>query len=266
MTTITTGAPTECSLAVLSTRLGQQDKQSAKDRCQIDELSQHLSDTTHSSPTSGRSWTTCLLAIPLWPHWWMLQQQQTPVEGMALSLWGQHHFSCNKALSPARYIPLPAFAKSMGRQPYIAMQRFNRIKQVLPRHRSTTVLEPLHQAILPLRFLDPVSSDSGFPHPRPTSSSESATTTTGYNHCWTVRDPTAQHLGWPHLQQHQTRSNYPSSHGASAGISQTTTNATNMATDIATMAKVIPNMPLMLEWKIIQGEFIDLSELPQAYF
>ena len=32
VTTITTGAGTECSLAVLSTRLGQQDEQSAKDR------------------------------------------------------------------------------------------------------------------------------------------------------------------------------------------------------------------------------------------
>ena len=46
MTTITTEAPTECSLTVLSTRLGQQDEQSTKDRCWIDELSQQLSDTT----------------------------------------------------------------------------------------------------------------------------------------------------------------------------------------------------------------------------
>ena len=46
MTTITTGTPTECSLAVLSTRLGQQDEPSAKDRHQIDELLQQLSDTT----------------------------------------------------------------------------------------------------------------------------------------------------------------------------------------------------------------------------
>ena len=46
MTTITTGAMTECSLAVLSTRLSQQDEQSAKDRCQTDELSQQLSNTT----------------------------------------------------------------------------------------------------------------------------------------------------------------------------------------------------------------------------
>ena len=46
MTTITTGGSTECSLAVLSTRLGQQDEQLARDRCPFDELSQQLCDTT----------------------------------------------------------------------------------------------------------------------------------------------------------------------------------------------------------------------------
>ena len=46
MTTITTGGSTECSLAVLSTRAGQQDKQLAQDRQWNDELSQQLSDTT----------------------------------------------------------------------------------------------------------------------------------------------------------------------------------------------------------------------------
>ena len=45
MTTITTRGSTECSLAVLSTRAGQQAEQSAQDRQQIDKLSQ-LSDTT----------------------------------------------------------------------------------------------------------------------------------------------------------------------------------------------------------------------------
>ena len=54
--------------------------------------------------------------------------------------------------------------------------------------------------------------------------------------------------------------------GPLLGISQTTTNATSMATDIATMAKEIPNVPLRLQQKIIQGEFIDLSELLQADF
>ena len=54
--------------------------------------------------------------------------------------------------------------------------------------------------------------------------------------------------------------------GPLPGVSQTTTNATSMAMDIATMAKVIPNVPLKLQQKIIQGEFIDLSELLQADF
>ena len=39
-----------------------------------------------------------------------------------------------------------------------------------------------------------------------------------------------------------------------------------MATDIASMAKVIPNVSLKLQQKIIQGEFIDLSEVLQADF
>ena len=54
--------------------------------------------------------------------------------------------------------------------------------------------------------------------------------------------------------------------GPLLGISQTTTNATSMATDIATMAKVIPNVPLKIQQGIMQGEFIDLSELLQAEF
>ena len=36
--------------------------------------------------------------------------------------------------------------------------------------------------------------------------------------------------------------------------------------DIATMVKVIPNMPLKLQQRIIQGEFIDLSQLLPADF
>ena len=36
--------------------------------------------------------------------------------------------------------------------------------------------------------------------------------------------------------------------------------------DMATMAKVIPNMPLKLLQRIMQGGFIDLTELLQADF
>ena len=45
---------------------------------------------------------------------------------------------------------------------------------------------------------------------------------------------------------------------------QTATNTPSMVTDIATMAKVIPNVPLKLQQKILQ--LIDLSELLQANF
>ena len=54
--------------------------------------------------------------------------------------------------------------------------------------------------------------------------------------------------------------------GPLLGIAQTTIIPTSMATNIATMAKVIPNVPLKLQQRIIQGEFIDLSELFQAVF
>ena len=46
MTTITTGGLTEHSLAMLATRVGQQDKWLAWDKQQIDKLSQQLSNTT----------------------------------------------------------------------------------------------------------------------------------------------------------------------------------------------------------------------------
>ena len=48
--------------------------------------------------------------------------------------------------------------------------------------------------------------------------------------------------------------------------SQTATSAPSMPLDIVTVVKVIPNVPLKLQHKIIQGEFIDLSELLQADF
>ena len=137
VTTITTGAPTKCSLEVLSTRLGQQDEQSAKDRCQTDELSQQLSDTTTQLAHISK-----VLDHLLTSHTPMATLVDAPAApstsaGNGTVLWEQHHLSHNKALPPARSISLPAVSKSMGRQPHTAMQRFDRIKQVLPRHRST---------------------------------------------------------------------------------------------------------------------------------
>ena len=145
----------------------------------------------HSSHTAARSWIACLPAIPLWPHWWRSQQHQAPVWRVALSLWGQHYLSHNKALPLTTSIPWPAVSTSMGRQPHTACRSLAGSNRSCPDTGSQQCLEPLCQAILPLRFLDPVSSKPGCPHTRPTSSPESATTPTGYNHHGIVRDPTA---------------------------------------------------------------------------
>ena len=47
---------------------------------------------------------------------------------------------------------------------------------------------------------------------------------------------------------------------------QTAASGPNMTTDITMMAKMIPNVPPKLQQGVIQGEFIDLSELLQAGF
>ena len=43
-------------------------------------------------------------------------------------------------------------------------------------------------------------------------------------------------------------------------------NISSMVTDMIAMAKLIPNVPLKLQQEIIQGEFIDQSELLQVDF
>ena len=123
-------------------------------------------------------------------------------------------------------------------------------------------LEPICQALPSLRSLNPVSTESEHSHPRPTSQSEAT--------------PTSSHLhGLPRITQHSSMDGTFYSRAGLAILpamgplpyaSQTVTRAPNMMVDIATMAKVIPNVPLKLQQKIIQGEFIDLSELLQADF
>ena len=85
--------------------------------------------------------------------------------------------------------------------------------------------------------------------------------------------------GLPRAPQHNTMDNNTFERYNSSGLTnlsapgtlpvynaQTATNTPSMVTDIATMAKVIPNVPLKLQQKITQVEFIDLSELLQANF
>ena len=82
-------------------------------------------------------------------------------------------------------------------------------------------------------------------------------------------------MGLPGATQHNTTNGTFHSRAGSAPLpamgplpysSQTATSGPRTAMDIAAMAKVIPNMPLKLQQRIIQGEFIDLSELLQADF
>ena len=82
-------------------------------------------------------------------------------------------------------------------------------------------------------------------------------------------------MGLPGASQHSTMNGTFYSRAGSATLlamgpllygSQSATSTPSTATDIATMAKVIPNVPLKLQQRIIQGEFIDLSELLQAEF
>ena len=82
-------------------------------------------------------------------------------------------------------------------------------------------------------------------------------------------------MGLPRATQYSTTDN--TSHGR-IGLAtflairpqpyniQTGASGPNMTTELTTMAKVIPNVPLKLQQRIIQGKFIDLSELLQADF
>ena len=82
-------------------------------------------------------------------------------------------------------------------------------------------------------------------------------------------------MGLPGVTQHNTTDGTFYSRAGSATLpamrpllygSQSASSTPSMATDIATMAKVIPNVPLKIQQRFIQGEFIDLSELFQADF
>ena len=223
-----------------------------------------------SSSKSARSWTASLLAIPLQLHQWKFQQCHAPVQAVASPLQGKHHLSHNKGLLWARSIPPPTLSTSMGRQPHAAMQgshnpvRFYRNKHCLSRPGPQQYLKPLCQTFPSLRLSNLVSIKSVCSCPGPSSSPKSATTPTGYGCHWTAQGQPAQHHGWHLLQQ--IGIGYPSSHGISAIQFTVSYQCTQHGNDIATMAKVIANVPLKLQQKIIQDEFIDLSELLQADF
>ena len=271
MTTITTRGSTECSLAVLSTRLGQQDKQLARDRQQINELSQQLCDTTtqlaHISKVldhllAGHTPTATLAEVPA-------VQSISSVSGTA---------------PPGQASSLPPQSTALGEvNPSASTFHFNR--QAAP-HSHTGFPQPswdlqeqalsfqdqahiitLNQSIrpfLPSDFLTQFPLSLGAP-------------TLGHHLAQNQqKHPEATvATGLPGATQHSTMDGTFYSRSGQATLlamgslsyhSHMATSAPIMPMDIPTMAKVIPNVPLKLQQKIIQGEFIYLSELLQADF
>ena len=125
---------------------------------------------------------------------------------------------------------------------------------------------PIPPASLFLRSLTMVLIRDGCSCTGPASKSSPATTTTGAITTGLPRTP----------QRSATENNTLYNRAGLTNLSalgtlplynvQTATSTPSMVIDITTMAKVIPNVPLKLQQKIVQGEFIDLSELLQANF
>ena len=99
----------------------------------------------------------------------------------------------------------------------------------------------------------------------PASMFSPATTTAGSYHYWTAQGSPAQCH-----RQHPLQQNWVTNLLALGTLPlysvQTATSTPSIVTDIPNMDKVIPNIPLKLQQKIIQGEFMDLSEVLQADF
>ena len=267
MTTITTGAPAECSLAVLSTRLGQQDKQSTKGRHQIDELSQQLSDTTtqftHISKVlncllTGHTPIATLVDAPAAPS--TSAGNGTVPLGAASSPQQQGNasseihsiassFQVNGQAAPHSHAEVQQDQAGPAQTQVHNNTLSHSIRPFFPSHVFTQ---------FPASLGAPVQGQhlalNQQQHPQATITM-GLSGTPQHN---TLDDPLYSNIR-PGLVTLRAMRPLP-------GISQTTTNATSMAMDIATMAKVIPNVPLKLQQKIIQGEFIDLSELLQADF
>ena len=267
MTAITTGAPTECSLAVLCTSLGQQDKQSARDRCQIDELSQQLSDTTtqltHISKVLDHLLTSHtpmakLVDIPAVLSTSAVNSTAPP--GQASSLLQQSTASGEINSSAS------SFHINMQAAPHSHTGDLQDQAGPAQAQAHNSTLNHSARPFFPLDFLIQFPASLGTPmqgqHPAINQQQHpQATSTMGLSGAtqYSTLDGTLYSNSRPGLDTLLASGPLPCS-------SQTITNATSIAMDIATMAKVIPNMPLKLQQRIIQGEFIDLSELLQADF
>ena len=182
MTTVTTRGSIDCSIAVLSTRLGQQEKQLARDRCQIDE------------PYQFSQWhcpSRASIISPATKHCF----------GQGQSL--HQHFPHQWAGSPTQ--PCRVSTIHLGS---------TGTSTVFLGPGPQQHLKPLHQTFPSLGLSNQVSIESGCSCPGPSSSPKSATTPTGYSCHWTAWGHPAQHHGWQLLNQIGT--GYPSGQGISA--------------------------------------------------
>ena len=271
MTTITTGSSTEHSLATLSTSVGQQDEWLAQDRQWVDELSQQLSDTTmqlaHISKVldhllenhTPMAMTTGAIAVPV-----TSSVSGTAPSGQVAAHSHQSTASCEANPSTSslhinrQAAPLSNACFSQPSQD-LQDQAFSLWDQA-----NSSTSNHSSRPFLPSNFLAqfPASLD-------PLALGQHAGMNQQQHQQVTIA------IGLPRATQYSTTDK--TSHGR-MGLAtlpatrpqpyniQTAASGPNMAMDISMMAKVIHNMPPKLQQRIIQGHFIDLSELLQVDF
>ena len=220
MTTISTRGSPECSLAVLSTRLGQQDEQLARDRWWINELSQQLCDTTtqiaHISKVldclfAGCTPTATPAEVPAVPGTSSVSGATPP--GQASSLLQQSTASGEVNPSTSTF-HINGQAASHAGFPQSSWDLQEQALSFQDQAHNSTLNHSVRPFLPFADFLTQFPLSLGAPalghhlalnqqqHPQ-------ATVTTGL-----PRGHPAQHHGWHLLQQ--IRTGYPSGHGISA--------------------------------------------------
>ena len=256
---------------MLSTRLGQQDEQLARDRHWIDELSQQLGDTT----------TQLTLISKVLDH---LPASHVPVATPAKVPAVPNTSSISGTAPPGQASSLPQQSTALGGVgPSMSSFQINR--EAVP-HSHTGFLQSSQDLQDEAFSFQDQALNSTLNHPsRPFLPSSFLT-----QFPLSLHTPTqGQHLvlnqqqhpqatvttGLAGATQHSTMDGTFYSRlglttlpamGPLSYSSQMATSVPSIVMDIATMANVIPNVPLKQQQRIIQGEVIDLSELLQADF
>ena len=300
-TTITAGsipsrASTGCALAVLSTRLGQQAKERAKDRHCIEELSQQLTETSDQLayirkvldhlvsgqtpvPTTGvvtAASSTASGPTPSLSSGCLLPGQATSLHSTGIPSVSQASLFIAQPSTASGSVNSSTIGNHIGRYAALAICTgflqaswdFQDHAQILAfqGHSNDTSITLSPRPVFSLDLLPWFSSGMdapalGQPLSFPQQQQSQATITTGLpgapQHSAMDNNTLYNRAGLTNLSALGTLPLYSV---------QMATSATSMATDITTMAKVIPNVVLKFQQKIVQGEFIDLSELLQADF